>query len=83
MFGLAAPVTTVTRRILVVMRLQSACKGTEQTYHNPKLRVVLMRFLAKNSNFTPFFLDYGRIFGSFSLFYAHIFGIIINFALKK
>ena len=37
-----------------------------------------MRFLAKNSNFTPLFLGYGRIFGSFSLFYAHIFGIIIN-----
>ena len=42
-----------------------------------------MRFLAKNSNFTPLFLGYGRIFGSFSLFYAHVFGIFINFALKK
>ena len=83
MFGLAAPVTMVTRRILVVMRLQSACKGTEQTYHNPKLCVVLMRFLAKNSDFTPLFLGYGRIFGNLSLFYDRIFGIIINFALKK
>ena len=65
------------------MRLQSACKGTEQTYHNPKLCVVLMRFLAKNSDFTPLFLGYGRIFGNLSLFYDRIFGIIINFALKK
>ena len=42
-----------------------------------------MRFLAKNSNFTPLFLGYGRIFGSFSLFYAHVFGIFINFSLKN
>ena len=42
-----------------------------------------MRFLAKNSDFTPLFLVYGRIFGRFISFYAYISGNFINFALKK